>query len=110
MENRTYADAYRASIDDPEAFWRRAAEQIDWFEFPASILDEDPNGTPRWFRGGKLNTAWLALDRHVAAGRGDDVALIYDSPVTGHIDHYTFAELTERVSRVAGGLEALGVG
>ena len=67
MEDRAYADAYRASIDDPEAFWHRAAEQIDWFEFPTSILDNDANGTPCWCRGGKLNTAWLALDRHVAA-------------------------------------------
>ena len=110
MEDRSYADAYRASIDDPEVFWRRAAEQIDWFEFPSSILDTDANGTPRWFAGGKLNTAWLALDRHVDAGRGDAIALIHDSPVTGHIDRYTFAELTERVARVAGGLKDLGVG
>ena len=109
LEKRAYVDAYRASIDDPEAFWRDAAREIDWFEFPTSILDNDANGAARWFRGGKLNTAWLALDRHVDAGRGDAVALIYDSPVTGHIRRYTFAELTERVARVAGGLKALGV-
>ena len=109
MEKRAYVDAYHASIDDPKAFWREAAREIDWFEFPTSILDNDANGAARWFRGGKLNTAWLALDRHVDAGRGDAVALIYDSPVTGHIRRYTFAELTERVARVAGGLKALGV-
>ena len=109
MGRRTYADAYRASIDDPESFWRAAARDIDWFEFPASILDKDANGAARWFRGGKLNTAWLALDRHVGAGRGDDVALIHDSPVTGRIRRFTFAELTARVARVAGGLKDLGV-
>ena len=85
MQTRTYEEAYRASIDDPETFWREAAHDIDWFEFPASILDADANGTSRWFRGGKLNTAWLALDRHVQTGRGDNTALIYDSPVTGQI-------------------------
>ena len=109
MEHRTYAEAYRESIADPQSFWRRAARGIDWFEFPTSILDKDGNGADRWFRGGRLNTAWLALDRHVAAGRGDDVALIYDSPVTGRIQRFTFRELTGRVARVAGGLRSLGV-
>ncbi len=109
MEHRTYAEAYRESIADPQTFWRRAARGIDWFEFPTSILDKDGNGADRWFRGGRLNTAWLALDRHVAAGRGDDVALIYDSPVTGRIQRFTFRELTGRVARVAGGLRSLGV-
>jgi len=110
LEDRTYDDAYRASIDEPETFWLEVARQIDWFEFPASILDEDGNGASRWFRGGKLNTAWLALDRHVDAGRGNEPALIYDSPVTGQIRRFTFAELTARVARVAGGLRSLGVG
>ena len=109
MQARTYEKAYRASIDDPETFWREAARDIDWFEFPTSILDVDANGTSRWFRGGKLNTAWLALDRHVQAGRGDATALIYDSPVTGQILRWSFAELTERVACVAGGLKDLGV-
>ena len=110
MEQRTYADAYRESIDDPETFWRTAARDIDWFEFPTSILDKDENGADRWFKGGKLNTAWLALDRHVEAGRGDDVALIYDSPVTGKVERYAFGELATRVAAVAGGLRDLDVG
>ena len=66
-----YAEEYRRSLDAPEDFWREQAREIDWFEFPKTILDRDANGAWRWFRGGKLNTAWLALDRHVAAGRGD---------------------------------------
>ena len=106
----TYAAEYRRSIDDPAAFWKEKAREIDWFEFPTTILDRDPNGASRWFRGGKLNSCWLALDRHVEQGRGEQVALIYDSPATGTVARYTFAELRDWVARVAGGLAALGVG
>lgn len=109
MEQRTYAAAYRESLDAPDAFWREAAAAIDWFEFPHAIRSEDGNGVTRWFEGGKLNTAWLALDRHVAAGRGGDTALIYDSPVTAASETFTFAELTRRVACAAGALDALGV-
>ena len=109
MDPRPYAEAYHRSIAEPRTFWREAAEGIDWFEFPTSILDTDENGADRWFRGGKLNTAWLALDRHVAGGRGDAIALIYDSPVTGRTEKFTFRELTDRVARVAGGLQDLAV-
>ncbi len=105
-----YAEEYRRSLDAPEDFWREQAREIDWFEFPTTILDRDANGAWRWFRGGKLNTAWLALDRHVAAGRGDAVALIHDSPATGQATKFTYSELTDRVARVAGGLARLGVG
>jgi non-ribosomal peptide synthetase component E (peptide arylation enzyme) len=101
---------YRRSLDEPEAFWRERAEEIDWFEFPRTIRDRDPNGAWRWYRGGKLNTCWLALDRHVDAGRGDEVALIYDSPVTATVERFTFRALRDRVARVAGALASLGVG
>ena len=109
MRKRTYEEAYRASLQTPDVFWREAAEDIDWFEFPRAIRSDDGNGVCRWFEGGKLNTAWLALDRHVAAGRGDEVALIYDSPVTGVVQHFTFAQLVSRVARVAGALGDIGV-
>jgi acyl-coenzyme A synthetase/AMP-(fatty) acid ligase len=105
-----YISEYRRSIDDPEGFWREKAADIDWFEFPPTILDQDPNGAWRWFRGGKLNTCWLALDRHVEHGLGDRIALIYDSPATGTVARYSFTELRDWVARVAGGLAALGVG
>jgi acyl-coenzyme A synthetase/AMP-(fatty) acid ligase len=104
-----YASEYRRSIDDPENFWREKARDIAWFEFPKTILDQDANGAWRWFRGGKLNTCWLALDRHVEQGRGDQTALIYDSPVTNSVRRYSFSELRDWVARVAGGLTALGV-
>ncbi|MCZ6855448.1 MAG: AMP-binding protein, partial [Gammaproteobacteria bacterium] len=106
----SYAQEYERSLTDPEGFWREKAELLPWFEFPETILDQDPNGAWRWFRGGKMNSCWLALDRHVEAGRGEQNALIYDSPATSQIRKYTYSELTERVSRVAGALQGLGVG
>ncbi len=105
-----YATEYRRSIDHPEDFWREKARDIAWFEFPETILDRDRNDVWRWFRGGKLNTCWLALDHHIEQGRGEQTALIYDSPVTGTVRKYSFLELRDWVARVAGGLIALGVG
>ena len=104
-----YADAFNRSLEDPERFWRERAREIEWFAFPDTILDQDENGAWRWFRGGKLNTAWLALDRHVAAGRGDATALIYDSPATGITRRFTYRELLDITARLAGGLADLGV-
>ena len=105
----TYADAFNRSLADPERFWRERAREIEWFAFPDTILDQDENGAWRWFRGGKLNTAWLALDRHVAAGHGDATALIYDSPATGKTRRFTYRELLDITARLAGGLADLGV-
>ncbi len=105
-----YAGEYRRSIEQPQDFWREKARDIAWFEFPETILEQDGNDVWRWFRGGKLNTCWLALDHHVEQGRGEQTALIYDSPVTGTVRHYSFSELRDWVARVAGGLLALGVG
>ena len=104
-----YADAFNRSLADPERFWRERAREIEWFAFPDTILDQDENGAWRWFRGGKLNTAWLALDRHVAAGHGDATALIYDSPATGTTRRFTYRELLDITARLAGGLADLGV-
>jgi acyl-coenzyme A synthetase/AMP-(fatty) acid ligase len=104
-----YAEIYQHSLTDPEGFWREQAEQIPWFEKPTTILDQDANGAWRWYRGGKLNTCYVALDQHVAAGRGDSVALIYDSPATGAIEKYTYRQLTDWTAKVAGGRRDLGV-
>ena len=100
---------HAASLADPQAFWAEQARRIEWFEPPESILSNDAHGSDRWFAGGKLNTAWLALDRHVEAGRGDDIALYFDSPVTQTKTRYSFAELRDWVANVAGSLAALGV-
>jgi propionyl-CoA synthetase len=104
------ADLYRRSLADPEGFWRDAAEAIDWITPPRQILDDANPPFFRWFVGGELNTCHNALDRHVAEGRGDQVALVYDSPVTGTVQRFTYSRLTDLVARCAGALVAQGVG
>jgi propionyl-CoA synthetase len=101
--------AYRSSIDDPEGFWRVAAAGIDWYEEPQQILDASAAPFYRWFAGGSLNTCHNAVDRHVEAGLGEQPALVYDSPGTGTKRTFTYAELLDRVSRLAGALRGLGV-
>ena len=105
----TYRDVWRRSIEDPEGFWGEAARGIDWYREPATVLDRSAAPLYQWFAGGELNTCYNALDRHVERGRGDQVALIYDSPVTGVTARYTYAELLDQVSRFAGVLSDLGV-
>ena len=78
----TYAQVYNRSLTDPEGFWADQAAGIPWIVAPENILDRDQNGVWRWFSDGVLNSCYVALDQHVAAGRGDQPALIYDSPVT----------------------------
>ncbi|MFO1061886.1 MAG: AMP-binding protein, partial [Dongiaceae bacterium] len=103
-------DAVHArSLADPEGFWGEAARGIDWVEPWRRVLDDSRPPYYRWFAGGMLNTCHNALDRHVAAGRGGQLALIYDSPVTGTVATFTYAELLDRVARFAGALAAEGV-
>jgi propionyl-CoA synthetase len=104
-----YAEAYRRSLDDPEGFWGEAAQQIDWHHAPTTILDASNPPFYRWFSDGVMNTCFNALDRHVALGRGDRAALIYDSPVTGVTRRYSYAELLDEVATFAGVLACLGV-
>ena len=105
----TYARVYNRSLMDPEGFWADQAAGIPWIVAPENILDRDQNGVWRWFSDGVLNSCYVALDQHVAAGRGDQPALIYDSPVTGEIEHFTYAQLLEKTATIAGGLVDLGV-
>jgi propionyl-CoA synthetase len=104
-----YAAAFERSIADPSGFWADAAKGIDWIHPPERVLDDDAKPFYRWFCGGVLNTAYNALDRHVIAGRGDQPAIHYDSPVTGSKRTLTYAELLEQVARFGGVLRALGV-
>ena len=105
----SYDLTYRRSIEDREGFWAEAARLIDWIVPPSKTLDDSRPPFTRWFPDGELNTCANALDRHVRDGQGDDVALIYDSPMTGTIRHYTFAQLLGEVARLAGALRDLGV-
>jgi propionyl-CoA synthetase len=104
-----YAETYRRSLAEPEAFWAEAAEAVDWERRWERVLDDSRPPFYRWFPGARLNTCWNALDRHVAAGRGERVALIWDSPVTGAVERFTYREMRDRVARVAGMLAGLGV-
>ena len=105
-----YEEQYRRSLDDPEGFWLDAARAIDWQTAPSRALDDAAAPLYRWFPDGVLNTCHNALDRHADGGRGDQVALIHDSPVTGEVRSFTYAELRDRVARFAGAMRRLGVG
>ena len=104
-----YQEVYRRSIVNPDGFWREAAQQIDWLRPFDRVVDISRSPFSAWFSGGELNTCYNALDRHVAGGRADQVALIHDSPVTGTVTKLTYREMLNRVSRLAGGLKARGV-
>lgn len=109
MSNSQYDAVYRRSLEDPEGFWAEAAEAIHWTRRWSRVLDDSHPPLYRWFVGGELSTCYNALDRHVEAGRGEQPALIYDSPVTGTIRSYTYREFRDRVARFAGALRNQGV-
>ena len=104
-----YRTLYRQSLEDPESFWADAAAAIDWIHPWDRVLDSQAQPLARWYSGGLLNTCYNAVDRHVESGHGDRRALIYDSPVTGTQREWSYAELRDEVSRVAGMLRNLGV-
>ena len=106
-----YDVAYRRSLEDPDGFWGEIAEAITWTRKWDKVLDDSRKPFYRWFRGGRLNTCYNALDRHVEEGRADQVALIYDSPVTGNtVKKFTYRQLRDEVARFAGALVKYGVG
>ena len=105
---RTHADEHARSLADPAGFWGEAASGIDWILRWDKVLDDSNPPFYRWFRGGVLNTCYNALDRHVGS-RGDQLALIYDSPVTNSVRQFTYRQLRDEVARFAGVLVSEGV-
>src|SRR5947207_7114875 len=105
----SYAETYRRWIEKREEFWSEAAEAIEWERRWDRVLDDTRPPFYRWFAGARLNTCWNALDRHVAAGQGERLALVWDSPVTNTIMRFTYRDLRDRVARFAGVLARLGV-
>jgi propionyl-CoA synthetase len=106
----SHRDAYARWQADPERFWAEAAEAVHWSRRWDRVLDRSRAPFYRWFPGAETNSCYNALDRHVEGGRADQVALIYDSPVTGTVRTYTYRELRDEVARFAGVLAAKGVG
>jgi propionyl-CoA synthetase len=104
-----YAHEFGRSLSDPAGFWADAAKNIDWYQPPSVVLDDSNPPFYRWFPDGVLNTCFNAVDRHVRDGRGEQPALVYDSPVTGTKRTYSFGELRDEVARFAGVLHGLGV-
>ncbi len=104
-----YETAYKRSLSDPEGFWGELAEDIRWDKRWDRVLDDSRVPFYRWFQGGVLNTCFNAVDRHVEEGRGEQAAVIYDSPVTDQKRTYTYAQLKDEVARFAGALRDQGV-
>jgi len=108
--NNAYEIAYKHSLEDPDGFWADAANEIDWVKKWDTVLDSSNKPFYRWFSGAECNTCYNALDRHADGGRGDQAALIYDSPVTGNTKRtYTYRQLRDEVAKFAGVLRAQGV-
>jgi propionyl-CoA synthetase len=106
---KKYENEYEESISNPENFWRKAALEIQWYKPYLKVLDDSHKPFYRWFIGGELNTCYNAIDYHILTGRGDQLALIYDSPVTHTIKKITYLELMDLVSKFAGVLSSFGV-
>ena len=105
----TYADVYRHSIDDPEDFWMQQAQSIDWIQPPSRARFAEAAPLYEWYKDAQVNTCWNAVDRHVEAGRGDQLAIIHDSPITHSTKGITYRELRDRVASLAGALRAKGI-
>ena len=107
MEN--YKEFYKESIDSPETFWAEQADQIEWYHKPTVILSEDEYNYPLWYKDGELNICYLALDKHILDGFGEQQAIIYDSPVTQTVVKYSYNEVKTEVAKLAGGMLSLGL-
>src|ERR1700737_2229517 len=108
-DNSRYAEVYAHSLADPEGFWGEAAEEIDWIEPAKKIFDPAMGLYGRWFAGAVVNTCYNALDRHVAGGRADQVALIHDSPLAGSVTRLTYGQMLHEVKTLAAVMADFGV-
>jgi propionyl-CoA synthetase len=108
MQSR-YFQEYEAWQKDPQGFWGDAAKAIDWFRQPDKVFDPEQGVYGRWFVGGETNTCYNCLDRHVEGGRGEQLAFIHDSAMTGEIQHFTYRDVLERVTAIAAVLRKLGI-
>src|SRR5215472_4278411 len=109
MPEDAYREAFRRALENPEGFWAERAAALSWERQWDRVLDDSRPPFYRWFTGGRINTCYNALDRHVDGGRGDEPALIYDSPVTGTVSRLSYRELRDLVARFAGVLLSEGV-
>lgn len=105
----SYHAEYTKSVEQPETFWAEKAADLPWYKQPEQILSKDENGMLRWFADGEMNTAYMALDYHVEQGRGDQTAVIFDSPVTDTKQMFTYTQMRDQVALFAGVLKAQGV-
>ena len=104
-----YQEFYQKSIDYPEEFWKEQALQLEWFNTPKIIASKDKYSYNQWFEDGQLNLSYLCIDKHIHDGFGEQNAIIYDSPVTHTKQKITFNDLHFEVSKLAGGLQRLGL-
>jgi propionyl-CoA synthetase len=104
-----YADIHARSITDRDDFWLEQAEAIDWVTPPTKALFDQNAPLYEWFSDAEVNTCWNAVDRHVNAGRGEQIAIIHDSPITNSKQHITYADLLARVANLAGALRDKGI-
>src|ERR1700737_604695 len=109
QDNSRYHQVHARSLADPEGFWGEAAREIDWIEPAKKIFDPGMGLYGRWFAGAVVNTCYNALDRHVAGGRADQVALIHDSPLAGGVTKLTYAEMLHEVKTLAAIMQDFGV-
>src|SRR5260370_29184056 len=109
QDSSRYHQVHGGALDDPEGFWGEAARDIDWIEPAKKIFDPASGPYGRWFAGGVVNTCYNALDRHVAGGRADQVALIHDSPLAGSVTKFTYAQMLHEGKTLAALLPHFGV-
>src|ERR1700682_83622 len=109
QDNSRYHQVHARSLADPEGFWGEAAREIDWIEPAKKIFDPGVGLYGRWFAGAVVNTCYNALDRHVAGGRADQLALIHDSPLANTVTRFTYAQMLHEVKTLAAIMQDFGV-